>query len=122
MRATSTLESLLRRDRLVVIAALVAVIVACWAYVLAGAGMDMSPLETTAMTGAPGMAETGDAPPGVDMPGMDRSDMPEMDMPGMDQGDMPGMATWAEGARRGACRTWRSRRWRRSPGRPATPS
>ena len=36
--AASPLESLLRRDRLVVIAALGAVIVACWAYILAGAG------------------------------------------------------------------------------------
>jgi predicted metal-binding membrane protein len=87
MPATSTLERLLRRDRLVVITALLLVIVACWAYVLAGAGMDMAPLETTPMPGAPGMAETDDALPGV-MPGMRQSDMPEMDMPGM--GDIPG--------------------------------
>jgi predicted metal-binding membrane protein len=105
MRAASTLESVLRRDRLVVIVALVTVIVLCWAYVLAGAGMKMSPPETAAMTGTPGMAETREAPPKVDMPGMDQSDMPEMDMPGMDQGetravdqgDMPGMAM-GEGA------------------------
>jgi predicted metal-binding membrane protein len=70
MRAASTLESVLRRDRLVVIVALVAVIVVCWGYVLAGAGMNMSPPETTAMTGTPGMAETRYAPPKVDMPGM----------------------------------------------------
>ena len=94
MRATSALESLLRRDRLVVIVALVAVIVACWAYVLTGAGMNMSPLQTTAMIGAPGM--TGDAPSGVDMPemdmpGTDRSAMPDMDMPGMDEADTPGV-------------------------------
>ena len=90
VRATSALESLLRRDRLVVIAALVAVIVACWAYVFAGAGMNMSPLQTR----APGM--TGDAPSGVDMPemdmpGTDRSAMPDMDMPGMDEADTPGV-------------------------------
>ena len=90
MRATSTLESLLRRDRRVVIGALVTVIVACWAYVFAGAGMNISPLETTAMPGAPG--RTGDAPSGVDMPemdmpGTDRSDMPDMDMPGMAMGE-----------------------------------
>jgi predicted metal-binding membrane protein len=51
------------------------------------------------MTGAPGTASTEDAPPAVEMPAMDRSDMPEMDMPGMDQGDMPGMAM-GEGAER----------------------
>jgi predicted metal-binding membrane protein len=61
MPAVSTLERLLRRDRLVVITALLLVIVACWAYVLAGAGMDMAPLETTPMPGVPGMAETDDA-------------------------------------------------------------
>jgi predicted metal-binding membrane protein len=70
MHVTPTLERVLRRDRLVVITALLLVIVACWAYVLAGAGMDMSSLETTALTGAPGMAETDDAPPPVDTPGM----------------------------------------------------
>ena len=99
MRAPPTLERLLRRDRLVVITALLLVIIACWAYVLAGAGMDMSSLETTAMTGVPGTASTEDAPPAVDTPGMDRSEMPEMDMPGMDQGDMPGMSI-GEGADR----------------------
>ena len=97
MPATSTLERLLRRDRLVVITALLLVIVACWAYVLAGAGMDLAPLETTPMPGAPGMAETDDAPPGV-MRRMGQSAMPEMDMPrtgdipGANKGDMPGMA------------------------------
>jgi predicted metal-binding membrane protein len=61
MAEPSPLESLLRRDRLVVIAALGAVIVACWAYILAGAGMGMSALEMTGMTAAPpaGMAELG---------------------------------------------------------------
>ena len=91
VRATSALESLLRRDRLVVIAALVAVIVACWAYVFAGAGMNMSQLETTAMPDAPDMAETADAP-GGDMPGMNQDDMAGMAMPGMDRDKMPGMA------------------------------
>jgi predicted metal-binding membrane protein len=93
MRAASTLESVLRRDRLVVIVALVAVIVVCWAYVLAGAGMKMSPPETTAMTGTPGMAETRDAAPKVDMPGMDQGDTPAAD-----KGDMPGMAMDEGGA------------------------
>jgi predicted metal-binding membrane protein len=88
MRATSTLENLLRRDRLVVIAALVTVIAACWAYVLAGAGMTMASRDT-AMTDTPGM--TGGAPPAVEMPEMDMPGMDQGDMPGMDQGDMPGM-------------------------------
>jgi predicted metal-binding membrane protein len=65
--AASPLESLLRRDRFVVIAALGAVIVACWAYILAGAGMGTSPLEMTDMTAAP----SGEiAAPDGDMPGM----------------------------------------------------
>jgi len=73
MAAASPLEGLLRRDRLVVIAALGAVIVACWAYILAGAGMGMSPFEMTAMTAAP------------------PSDMaaPEGDMPGTSMGEGP---------------------------------
>ena len=47
----STLTAVLKRDRLVVIAALVTVIVLAWAYILARGGMGMSALETTAMTG-----------------------------------------------------------------------
>jgi predicted metal-binding membrane protein len=73
MAAASPLESLLRRDRVVVITALGAVIVACWIYILAGAGMGMSAFEMTAMTRAPaGMAQTGDTPATDerDMPGM----------------------------------------------------
>jgi predicted metal-binding membrane protein len=72
----SPLESLLRRDRLVVIAALGAVIVACWAYILAGAGTGMSAFEMTAPPSV-GMAETG---PGS---GMSDGAMSERDMPGM---------------------------------------
>ena len=41
---------MLRRDRLVVVIALVAVIVLSWVYVLAGAGMGMSAFEMTRMT------------------------------------------------------------------------
>jgi predicted metal-binding membrane protein len=91
VRATSTIETLLRRDRLVVIAALVTVIVVCWAYVLVGAGMGTSPLETIVLPGALGVGQTSDAPPGGDMPRTGQSDMPQMDMPGMGHGDMPGM-------------------------------
>ena len=72
MAETSPLESLLRRDRLVVIAALAAVIVACWAYILAGAGMGMSALEMTGTTATPpaGMAESGGDGSGMSDGGM----------------------------------------------------
>ena len=50
MRTTaddSTLTAVLKRDRLLVIAALVTVIVLAWAYILAGGGMGMSAFEMT---------------------------------------------------------------------------
>jgi predicted metal-binding membrane protein len=65
MAASSTLENVLRRDRLIVIIALVTVIVACWAYVLDCAGMGMATLERNAMTRAPG--ETDGDIPGIAM-------------------------------------------------------
>jgi predicted metal-binding membrane protein len=46
----ATLEAVLRRDRVVVITALFAVIALSWAYVLAGAGMSMSGLEMTRLS------------------------------------------------------------------------
>ena len=49
--AAFDLESVLRRDRLVVVIALVAVIVLSWAYILAGAGMGMSAFEMTQSVG-----------------------------------------------------------------------
>jgi predicted metal-binding membrane protein len=90
MPAASPLESVLRRDRLVVIAALSAVIVACWAYILAGVGMSMSAFEMTAMTSPPGMAETDG-----DMPGTGERDMPGMAMGEGATGVMADMATAA---------------------------
>ena len=45
----ATLEAAVRRDRLVVGIALAAVVSLSWAYLLAGAGMDMSALEMTRM-------------------------------------------------------------------------
>jgi predicted metal-binding membrane protein len=84
----SPLESVLRRDRLVVITALCAVIVACWAYILAGAGMGMSAFEMTAMIGAPG----GTMATGDDAPGMGAGDMPEMAMGEDTPGAMSEMA------------------------------
>jgi predicted metal-binding membrane protein len=80
---TSALEAVLRRDRAVVIAALVAVIVAAWAYILLGAGTGMSAFE---MTGSPlgAPADVGmdsEAPMTMDQPDM------TMDQPDMAMGD-----------------------------------
>ena len=58
----ATLEAVVRRDRLVVITALTAVIALSWAYLLAGAGMGMSAFEITRMSQlgvAGGMSEGG---------------------------------------------------------------
>jgi predicted metal-binding membrane protein len=52
----SALESVLRRDRIVVVAALVAVIAAAWTYILLGAGTGMSVFEMTPRPGASGHA------------------------------------------------------------------
>jgi predicted metal-binding membrane protein len=49
------LEAVVRRDRLVIVAALIAVVALAWAYLLAGAGMSMSAGEMTRMS-QPGMA------------------------------------------------------------------
>jgi predicted metal-binding membrane protein len=79
--AASPLESLLRRDRLVVITALGAVIVSCWAYILAGAGTRMSVFEVTTMAAPPThMADTDGAGSGVSNRGMSDRDMPGMAM------------------------------------------
>jgi predicted metal-binding membrane protein len=43
------LESLLKRDRTVVIAGLIAVIVLAWSYTLLGAGMGMTAFQMTAI-------------------------------------------------------------------------
>ena len=58
----ATLEAVIRRDRVVVITALFAVIALSWAYLLAGAGMGMSALDLTRMSQlgmAGGMSEAG---------------------------------------------------------------
>lgn len=58
----ATLEAVIRRDRLVVVAALAAVIALPWAYLLAGAGMGMSAFEMTRVSQlgmARGMPEGG---------------------------------------------------------------
>jgi predicted metal-binding membrane protein len=48
------LEAVLWRERLVVVASLVTVIVLAWAWILLGAGMEMGTLEMTAMAGMDG--------------------------------------------------------------------
>ncbi len=61
MAVITTLEAIVRRDRLVVVTALIAVIALSWVYLLAGAGMGMSAFEMTRMSQlgiAGGMAGT----------------------------------------------------------------
>jgi predicted metal-binding membrane protein len=48
------LEAVLWRERLVVVASLVTVIVLAWTWILLGAGMEMGTLEMTAMAGMDG--------------------------------------------------------------------
>ena len=50
MQEASMLESVLERDRTIVIAGLVTVIVLSWIYILMGAGMGMTAFEMTTMT------------------------------------------------------------------------
>jgi predicted metal-binding membrane protein len=52
---TTVLETVLRRDRWVVVSALVAVIVAAWVWILVGAGTGMSAVAMTQMAGMPDM-------------------------------------------------------------------
>ena len=50
MQETSVLEAILRRDRLIVIAGLVTVIVLSWGYILMGAGMSMTAFEMSTLS------------------------------------------------------------------------
>ena len=52
MTSSSALESILKRDRLIVIAGLAGVASLAWAYTLAGVGMSMNAFEMTAMSDA----------------------------------------------------------------------
>ncbi len=68
----ATLEAVVRRDRLVVVSALTALIALSWAYLLAGAGMGMSAFEMTRMSQlgiAGGMAGMAMMTPAVWTPG-----------------------------------------------------
>ena len=46
----SVLEAVLQRDRLLLVAALVAVVALAWGWILAGAGMETSAVAMTAMS------------------------------------------------------------------------
>jgi predicted metal-binding membrane protein len=89
MAESSALSAVLKRDRLVVITALVTVIVAAWTYILAGAGMGMSAFEMTAKP--EGMAQSG-----ADMPGMDMGEDPSGAMQDMARAVI-GPMTWTPG-------------------------
>ena len=52
---TTVLETMLRRDRVVVIAALVMVIIAAWIWIVFGAGTGTTAVAMTQMAGMPGM-------------------------------------------------------------------
>jgi predicted metal-binding membrane protein len=53
---SSIIETVVKRDRLILIGGLVAVVVLSWVYILTGAGMDMTAFEMTAVTNnAPAM-------------------------------------------------------------------
>ncbi|MEM7021485.1 MAG: DUF2182 domain-containing protein, partial [Pseudomonadota bacterium] len=67
MTSTSPLEALLRRDRVVVVAALVVVIALSWIYILAGAGMGMSAFQMTTSPFGGGDMASGDAMGGMVM-------------------------------------------------------
>ncbi|MBO0736532.1 MAG: DUF2182 domain-containing protein, partial [Alphaproteobacteria bacterium] len=53
---TTVLEAVLRRDRVVVVAALVAVITIAWIWILLGAGTDMSAMDMALGSRGSGMA------------------------------------------------------------------
>jgi predicted metal-binding membrane protein len=62
MGRASVIETMLRRDRLVVAAGLALVALAAWAWTLAGMGMPMTPSGGMAMTEAIGAAAMTPAP------------------------------------------------------------
>ena len=53
---TTVLEAVLRRDRIVVVAALVSVITLSWIWILLGAGTGMTAIAMTLGSGMPGVA------------------------------------------------------------------
>ena len=63
MVQNTALESVLKRDRLVVIGGLLGVIALAWVYILLGAGMDMSAIELTRMSQPAGSGTSTDVAP-----------------------------------------------------------
>ena len=57
MSINKAVESVVKRDRIVVLGALAAVVALSWAYVLAGAGMNMSALEMTGLGSGKGRTD-----------------------------------------------------------------
>ncbi|MFL5264978.1 MAG: hypothetical protein ACJ8AH_00050, partial [Stellaceae bacterium] len=53
---TTVLEAVLRRDRTLVVAALVAVITIAWIWIVLGAGTGMTAMDMAIRSGMPGMA------------------------------------------------------------------
>jgi len=96
MNGASPLERLLRRDRVITIAGVVALCLLAWLYIAAGAWLGMNAWEMSRLALLPHQQTAGVTP---DMPGMD---MPGMDMPGM---DMSAMATATEP------RVWGAANW-----------
>jgi predicted metal-binding membrane protein len=92
MDDASRLERLLKRDRFVTIAGLLALCVLAWLYIVAGAGLGMNAWEMTRLALFPHLQSAGMT---AEMPGMDMSGM---DMPGMDMATEPRVwepAIWA---------------------------
>ncbi|TIQ95701.1 MAG: DUF2182 domain-containing protein [Mesorhizobium sp.] len=99
MNGASPLERLLRRDRVITIAGVVALCLLAWLYIVAGAGLGMNAWEMSRLALFPHLQTpntTSDMT--SDMPGMDMSGM---DMSGMDMSAMAteprawGAANWA---------------------------
>ncbi|RWC32133.1 MAG: DUF2182 domain-containing protein [Mesorhizobium sp.] len=97
MDGGSPLERLVRRDRVITIAGVVALCLLAWLYIVAGAGLGMNAWEMTRLALFPHQ-QTADMT--SDMSGMDMSgmDMPGMDMSAMAMAAEPrawGAAIWA---------------------------
>src|SRR5262245_27180372 len=97
MAEPTTLERLLRRDRAITLAGLLALCVLAWAYLHVGAGLSMSAWDMTTVSLFP-PARSEPAPVAVmpAMPGMDMSgmNMPGMNMPATDKGGPSTPAAW----------------------------
>ncbi|MER8437028.1 DUF2182 domain-containing protein [Mesorhizobium sp. M1312] len=97
MDSASPLERLLRRDRVITIAGVVALCLLAWLYIAAGAGLGMNAWEMSKLVLFPHQQTAGVT---SDMPGMDMSgmDMPGMDMSARDTATEPRVwagANWA---------------------------